>query len=150
MKIKFLLVNLFIVVLALSCSKNNKADATAAVITPQAVEDKKWKLTELNGNPVNGTAETHYFILHGKDKLIEATAGCNMLSYQYEIKDGLHFSIKPGTGVSSKMACPDNTEDLFKAAITAGNNLAVNGTTLSLNKDKMAPLAKFELVAGGQ
>jgi heat shock protein HslJ len=148
MKIKLFLINFCIVVLAISCSKNKNADATSTgtAVSSQVVEDKKWKLTALNGNPISGTADTHYLILHGKDKLIEASAGCNVLSYQYEIKDGLQFSIKVGSGISTKMACPDNTEEVFKAAIISANNLSVSGNTLSLNKDKNAPLATFELV----
>ena len=33
------------------------------------VEDKKWKLVELNGKPVSGTADTHYIIFHSKEGL---------------------------------------------------------------------------------
>jgi copper homeostasis protein (lipoprotein) len=111
-----------------------------------AVEDKKWKLIELNGKAIEGNENTHYVIFHSKDGMIEAKAGCNQLRFPYKIKNQLQVQAKQG--ISTLMACPDKEEieKQFIAAVTMANNLSVANNKLSLNKAKMAPLAVFELV----
>ena len=44
------------------------------------------------------------------------------------------------------MACPDNLEQEFLAVLLQVDNLSTDGETLSLNKARMAPLAKFKLL----
>ena len=108
------------------------------------VEDKKWQLVELNGKKVEGSAETHYLIFHSKDGRVEAKANCNILSSEYKIKNKLQLKIE--VGISTLMACPNNIEDEFKKVLYTTNNLSTDGQTLSLNKARMAPLARFVLV----
>lgn len=108
------------------------------------VEDKRWQLIELNGKPVNGKTETHYLIFHSEDGRLEAKLNCNVLLNKYKIKNELQLMIMPG--ISTKMACPDNVEQEFSKMLSIVDNLSTNGKTLSLNKARMAPLARFELV----
>lgn len=110
------------------------------------VEDKKWRMIELNGNPINGTAETHYIIFHSKDGRLEAKANCNVLLNRYKIRNELFLKIEQG--ISTMMACPDNLEAEFLQVLFQVDNLTTDGQTLSLNKGRMAPLARFELVEG--
>lgn len=107
------------------------------------VEDKRWKLIELYGKPVSESAETHYIIFHSKDKKLEAKAGCNMLRNPYQISNQYQLAITPG--ISTKMACPDGLENDLIKAMAEADNLSVSDTNLSLNKARMAPLARFEL-----
>ena len=110
-----------------------------------AVEDKRWKLIELNGKKVVGNAQTHYVIFHSQNGTVEAKAGCNQINNKYTIKNGLQISIK--SGISTLMACPEgNIEQAFLEALANADNLSVNESNLSLNKGRMAPLARFELV----
>lgn len=108
------------------------------------VEDKKWKLIELNGNPIEGTADSHYLIFHSKDGRIEAKANCNIMLRNYTIKNELQLKI--GQGLSTLMACPDNLEQEFGQVLSKVDNLSTDGKHLSLNKARMAPMARFELV----
>lgn len=109
-----------------------------------SVEDKRWKLIELFGKPVNGDAKTHYIIFHSKDGRIEAKANCNVIINNYKIKNQYQLSIT--AGITTLMACPDNLEQELVKALAQADNLSVSETNLSLNKARMAPLARFELV----
>ncbi|HUH46837.1 MAG TPA: copper resistance protein NlpE N-terminal domain-containing protein [Arenibacter sp.] len=108
------------------------------------VEDKRWKLVELNGKPIAGTAESHYLIFRSKDGKIEAKANCNIMLSNYTIKNELQLKIEQG--LTTLMACPDNLEQEFGQVLTTVDNLSTDGKSLSLNKARMAPLARFELV----
>lgn len=110
-----------------------------------AAEDKRWQLVELFGRPVAGRAETHYLIFHSREGRLEAKANCNVLRSEYKIRNTYQLHIKPGA--STLMACPDqqNLEQDLARALAQTDNLSVSATTLSLNKARMAPLARFEL-----
>jgi len=110
-----------------------------------AVENRKWKLIELNGKVVEGHENSHYVIFNSENGMIEARAGCNNLAYPYKIKNELQFSA--GQGMSTLMACQNDLDEQgLKAAIEQADNLSVTTKNLTLNKAKMAPLARFELV----
>lgn len=110
-----------------------------------AVEDKKWRTVELFGQPVDGTSDEHYIIFHSDEQKIEAKADCNILQFGYTIRQGLRLIVEPG--LSTLMACPDDSfEQQLIEAITVADNLSVSDEHLSLNKGRMAPLARFELV----
>ena len=108
------------------------------------VEDKRWQLVELNGKLINGAPETHYIIFHSKEGRLEAKANCNILSNNYKIKNELQLSIE--IGISTMMACPGNLEQEFSEVLNTADNISTDGKTLTLNKARMAPLARFELV----
>jgi len=109
-----------------------------------SVEDKRWKLIELYGKPITGSAETHYIIFHSEDGRVEAKANCNVILNNYKIKNQYQLKITPG--ISTLMACPDNLEQELLKALVQADNLSISETNLSLNKARMAPLARFELV----
>lgn len=108
------------------------------------VEDRRWKLVELDGEAVEGDPETHFIIFHSKEQRIQAKADCNELQFNYSIRNGLQLITEPG--LSTMMACPGDLEQRLVEAITLADNLSVNENTLTLNKARMMPLARFELV----
>ncbi|MFD2786757.1 META domain-containing protein [Hymenobacter rubripertinctus] len=108
-----------------------------------AAEDKRWQLIELYGQPVAGRADTHYLIFHSKEGRLEAKADCNVLLSDYTIRNTYQLQIKPG--ISTRMACPGNLEQELSRALAEADNLSVSAISLSLNKARMAPLARFEL-----
>ncbi len=108
------------------------------------VEDKTWQLVELNGKKIKGSPETHYLVFHSKDGRFEAKADCNFLSGSYKIKNELQLSTE--AGLTTLMACPGNLEKEFSEMLYSADNISVNDKTLTLNKARMAPLARFELV----
>lgn len=109
-----------------------------------AVENQRWQLTELQGKPVKGAPETHYIIFHAENNRAEAKAGCNMISLGYKIKNGLQIRFVPG--LTTLMACQDNTEAALLKILPQVDNLSIGDGVLTLNKARMAPLAKFKLV----
>ena len=115
--------------------------------TDLTLTDKKWKLVEMNGRPVANTpGEQDYFIqLDSEENRIHGFAGCNNFFGNFELEEGLRLKFsKIG---STMMACPNmNTEkELFQILETV-DNYRVYKNTLELNKARMAPLARFELV----
>lgn len=111
------------------------------------ITGKKWKLTELNGQPIKlkNPKNNPYFKLDMNGMRYEGHAGCNGLGGTFEIKQDI-MRIKFNQGMSTMMACEDlDIENQFTKAILAADNYSVNGNTLTLNKARMAPLAKFVL-----
>lgn len=115
--------------------------------TATDITGKTWKLTELNGQPIQlkNSKNNPYFKLNTEGMRYEGHAGCNGFGGTFEIKPEV-MRIKFNQGMSTMMACDDlETEQLFTKAVLAADNYSVNGNTLTLNKAKMAPLAKFVL-----
>ncbi|SIT12199.1 Heat shock protein HslJ [Chryseobacterium ureilyticum] len=111
------------------------------------ITGKTWKLTELNGKPIQlkNQKNNPYFKLNMEGMRYEGHAGCNGLGGTFEIKPDI-MRIKFNQGMSTMMACEDlDIESQFTKAILAADNYSVNGNTLTLNKARMAPLAKFVL-----
>ncbi|KMQ60512.1 heat-shock protein [Chryseobacterium sp. BLS98] len=111
------------------------------------ITGKTWKLTELNGQPIKlkNPKNNPYFKLNTEGMRYEGHAGCNGFGGTYEIKPDV-MRIKFNQGMSTMMACEDlETEQLFTKAVLAADNYSINGNTLTLNKARMAPLAKFVL-----
>lgn len=107
-------------------------------------EDKKWILTEINGRSVDEDPAENYMILHSDRNTLEAKAGCNVLLYQYQIRNNYRLVVNPG--ISTLMACPEGSlEDEFIEVLKKADNITVTKDQLSLNKARMAPLARFRV-----
>ena len=63
------------------------------------------------------------------------------MGYRITNELAIHFE----QGISTLMACPDNTEDEYVKVLNTVDNLSTDGKRLTLNKARMAPLAVFEL-----
>lgn len=112
------------------------------------MQETYWKLIELRGQPVppppQDKREAH-MILKKQDNRLNAFGGCNTLSGVYEIKEGNR--IRFSNVISTMMACNDmTTEDEFKKVLEMADNYSIKGDSLSLNKARMAPLARFVAV----
>ncbi|MHC1777781.1 MAG: copper resistance protein NlpE N-terminal domain-containing protein [Lentimicrobium sp.] len=122
---------------------------TVQAVVDAGITDKKWKLVELNGKPVENTSGNgkEYFIsLQQEESRVSGYAGCNSFFGSYELKEGNRVAFsKMG---STMMACPNMTteQELFKVLETV-DNYTTDGKTLQLNKARMAPLARFEMIS---
>lgn len=110
-----------------------------------AITGKKWQLIEINGQSVAGQINGKMPYLQLDEKSYSASGGCN------GIGGGLTFSnngrIKFAQGMSTMMACPDmSIEHALSKNLIAADNYTVKDGILSLNKGKIAPLAKFKLI----
>ena len=112
------------------------------------ITEKYWKVTELYGKPVPRD-ETYrkepHLILKSEANRLAGHGGCNAFTGSYEVKTGNRIAFSKI--VSTRMACPNMEieSQLFKV-LDSVDNYVLNGDTLTLNKARMAPLARFEAV----
>jgi heat shock protein HslJ len=106
-----------------------------------------WKLTELTGKPVAKTPPDQkepHIILKKQDNRVQGFAGCNSLGGFYELKGS---SLKFREITTTLMACADmETETKLKEVLETIDNYSIRRNNLSLNRARMAPLARFEAV----
>jgi len=120
---------------------------------PKSIENtslikNKWRLVELNGKPVvnNNDDKKEMFIQLNNDSRYSAFAGCNNMIGGFVLGDEKSL-IKFTKGASTLMACPDMTiEQEFAEMIEKVDNYSLNGENMSLNKARMAPLARFKAI----
>lgn len=124
--------------------KTSSSQTGAETSQTSVITDRRWKLIELAGKPVadkiNG--KEPFLLLQKSDNRYSASGGCNGMGGTFTLQEG--GRIKFSQGMSTMMAC-ENMEienELTKALITA-DNYSLNGDNLSLNKARMAPLARF-------
>jgi len=133
-----------------SCTifKKTPAEKTAEHTQQTSViTDRKWKLVELAGKPVpdkvNG--KEPFILLQTKENHFSASGGCNGIGGTFELQD--HGRIKFNLGMSTMMACEHmEIENELKSALSTADNYSLSGDDLSLNKARMAPLARFKAV----
>lgn len=116
-------------------------------MTTNSIVGTKWKLIELNGNPVadkiNG--KEPFLELQEADKRYAASGGCNGIGGQLTLLE--NGKIKFSQGISTMMACENmEIESQLNNALLAADNYTINDNNLSLNKGRMAPLARFQKV----
>ncbi|MDL2308099.1 copper resistance protein NlpE N-terminal domain-containing protein [Bacteroidales bacterium OttesenSCG-928-B11] len=102
-----------------------------------------WKLIEVYGTPVPEEMHKEPFLrFQVQDNRLEGNAGCNSLSGRYIIRNGNRLEIPPLA--MTMMACLDmEVESKMVKALGIVDSYTVLGDTLSLNRARMAPLAKF-------
>ncbi|MCG9910541.1 MAG: META domain-containing protein [Flavobacteriales bacterium] len=136
-----------------------KKQTEIGVEEPEAVQEKmkpaspkkdmpfyntRWVLVELNGKSVKSKKMKEAFLVfEEKEKRVSGNGSCNSLNGSIELKEGNRLTF--GNIAATKMACiDDNVEDAFFAMLGKVDQYTINGNTLSLNKGKMSPLARFE------
>ena len=108
--------------------------------------EKYWKLTELFGEPVTsaGGNEAH-IIFKKEDNRITGKSGCNTFNGSFSLKTGNRISFSKT--ISTMMMCANmETETKMHQVLEMADNYTINGDKLVLNKARMAPLARFEVV----
>ena len=104
----------------------------------------QWRLVELAGAAVTGSPESH-FLKFGDDGRVQAKAGCNNMIGSYQ-SDG-PMRIRFTKMAMTMMACMDmSQEQALAAALEKADNYTLGENTLSLNKARMAALARFERI----
>ena len=118
--------------------------------TTNEITGKYWKLIELNGRKVEfregGFSKEPHLILRAENQ-ISGHGGCNGFHGIYDLQAG--HRIRFSQVASTLMACLDmEVEEQFFQILTKVDNYTVtaDGNYLSLNRARMAPLARFEVV----
>jgi heat shock protein HslJ len=111
------------------------------------ITEKYWKLVELKGQPVPALKREPYLILRTEDKRMTGFGGCNSFTGAYTL-DEAASRIRFDQVASTMMACPSgmDVEQAFHEVLRGVDNYSLNGDRLSLNRARMAPLARFEAV----
>jgi heat shock protein HslJ len=113
----------------------------------EGITEKYWKLVELNGRPVPALDREPHLILKAGDGRITGFGGCNGFSGSYTL-DEATSRIRFGEIASTMMACAKgmDVEQAFHDVLRRVDNYSLNGDHLTLNRARMAPLARFEAV----
>lgn len=113
----------------------------------ESIFDTQWKLVELRGKPLpaNLTKEP-FLMLFTKNARVSANGGCNNMMGNYEL--GVGNRIRFSKMAATLMACPDmSIEAELGKVFETTDSYSLKDKTLSLNRARMAPLARFERVA---
>ena len=112
------------------------------------LQNTYWRLIELRGQEVemNEQRDIH-LIFHVTDNRVTGNAGCNSFFGEYTLEDGYRLSMN--RLASTMMACENmeiETELLPLLAQVDNFTISEDGTLLSLNRARMAPLARYTRV----
>jgi len=135
------------------CASGKKTTATKNGVTSQTVSnatlvETHWKLTELMGQPVITDANNRemYISLKKEGNMVMGNDGCNSFRGTYTLQEAA-FRISFSPLAATLMACVNMEKGKeFMEVLGRIDNYAILGNTLSLNKARMAPLARFEAV----
>lgn len=127
--------------------KTSVPQTSKDTVETSQITDRKWKLVELAGKPVadkiNG--KEPFLLLQKSDSRYSASGGCNGIGGEFKLQE--NGRIKFSQGMSTMMACENmEIENGLTKALIAADNYSINGDDLSLNKARMAPLARFKAV----
>ena len=105
--------------------------------------DGRWRLVSLLGKDIeeNDQEQAAYLVFSQEDQRVSGFNSCNNISGSYSIEKGqqLRFSQM----ITTMRACMNSVEQDFMKVLERADNFAIKGDTLSLNRARMAPLARF-------
>ena len=125
-----------------ACTTSAERSSTAA-LGDSGIENRRWLLFELNGQPVptGGTREPAYLELDSEQSRVAGNAPCNRFSGTYELA-GNRLQFPPNI-VSTRRACPElDLEGEFLAMLVRVDTYALANGVLEL-KSTGAPVARF-------
>ena len=123
----------------------------SAAVQSESITEKYWKLIELNGKQVvwsESQKQEAFFILRNEGNRVTGNGGCNTLTGTFEIIPAAK-RIRFSQMTTTMMMCLNmEIEDAMKKVFESVDNYSVSsdGKYLSLNRARMAPLARFEVV----
>ncbi len=153
MKVKLIIfINLVFSLLACNPKKETIQNSPTNNREEISIVEKYWKLIELNGQKIDDLAtqgrEAH-FVLEQDNNRVLGNSSCNHFGGNYQLSAGNRIQFSDL--FSTRMACANmEIEYQFINALEAADNytLTTTGDTLSLNKARMATLARFVLLNG--
>jgi heat shock protein HslJ len=124
------------------CGSSKKTAVNSFSLT-----DTHWRLIELMGSPIPATMTSMNEVtlqLTKEGNRVSGFSGCNTYGGSFTTSD--HTNISFSQMLSTMKACPSNMdlESAFLKMLQEVDNYTIKGNVLSLNKAKMAPMARFE------
>jgi len=96
---------------------------------------------------MDDSSQEAYLTFVKEGNKVQGFAGCNSFVGQAELLTGNRVRIKDVA--ATLKACMDMTvETEFLKVLETADNYSLNGQVMTLNKARMAPLARFEAVGG--
>ena len=143
---------IILTIFVVTCGSRNVQNlkSSASSESTESITEKYWKLIEINGKPLvldESCAREPFIILKNENHRVNGNGGCNTLFGTYQITQGNR--IKFSQMASTMMACLNmEIETELKKVLEMADNYSVSadGKYLSLNRARMAPLARFEVV----
>lgn len=117
-------------------------------VNDPSIEGIRWKLVELRGSAVD-TSVNAFFTLDAAESHASGNTSCNSFSGGYAIKTGQRINFARNMAVTMRACMDMNVEAEFLEVLKTADNYSLGNGTLSLNKARMAPLARFEQVEEG-
>jgi len=113
---------------------------------PVSLTGTHWRLIELNGKPIPAAKEGQkeiYIELNKPSGMVSGSGGCNRIMGSFTLGEGGRLTFSQMA--STRMMCPEGmeVEAALLKVLGEANNYSQQGETLSLNLNRMAPLAKF-------
>lgn len=110
-------------------------------------ENRYWKLVELNGQPLPSLKRSPWLIFRSEDGRLNGFGGCNRFTGSFDL-DEIASRIQFSQIATTFMACIEGMEEeaALHEVLRSVDNYSVSGNMLTLNRARMAPLAKFEAV----
>ncbi|GAA4848397.1 META domain-containing protein [Algivirga pacifica] len=108
------------------------------------LHETKWILTELRGQKIStNPSAPEVFITFTPEGKVYGNSGCNSFNGSYSISEGERIQLTQL--ISTQRACLNmEVEDAFLKVLQTTDNYTIKDGVLTLNKARMAPLAKFE------
>jgi len=111
-----------------------------------AIEDRRWVLIELRGQAIELDEDQReaFLTLRSEDSRLHGNSSCNTFNGSYAIKTGQRIEFGDNIAMTM-MACPDMTiENQFMEVLKMVDNYSLGEDgTMTLNRARMAPLARF-------
>jgi len=109
------------------------------------ITSRYWKLVEVRGQAVGEMEREPHLILEAADGRVSGFAGCNGFMGSYTL-DEANARISFGQIAMTRMFCAAGmeVEEAFSQVLEEVDNYSLNGDSLTLNRARMAPLARFE------
>lgn len=132
--------------LALDGSATTGALAESYVLTkvePQ-ITGWRWTLVELRGQPVTGLTRSPYIVLNAAENRATGFGGCNSFSGAFVLEQAT-LRLRFERMISTLRACTSGmeTEQALHQVLEMVDNYSLAGDQMSLNRARMAPLARF-------
>jgi len=115
---------------------------------PPGILGRQWQLVELRGQPLPQLRRAPHILLQAEGHRITGFGGCNSVGGTFKL-DEAALRIRFEEMMSTLMACEEGmeTEQAFNEVLGMVDNYSLNGEQLSLNRARMAPLARFKAVS---
>ncbi|MDR1792381.1 MAG: META domain-containing protein [Bacteroidales bacterium] len=127
--------------------KQNTLSKHTESVQNELLTSTYWKLVELNGKPITSPKEPNNeaHILFNPNGRVSGSLGCNTFTGSYTLQE--NSRIQFSQMVNTKKMCLDmSVEEELVKILQVADSYAITDNQLTLNRARMAPLAKFEAV----